>query len=143
MHPLLDQEAPGLSDRLAALPFERQQEIIGRASVIVAKHIGKLEQPIQRLIDKLSTAKILSSADAVKAQALADAADDEYFELQERDPDGERALRRFSEARLLTAIATVFSGRSPIDAADAAYELCKACDDSTVALAAIEADLVQ
>jgi hypothetical protein len=70
---------------------------------------------------------------------MAEAADDKYFGLQERDL--EAAGRAFSEARLLFAIAIGSGAKSASESADAVYELSKVLDDSTVVSTVMEAEI--
>src|SRR5712691_4249040 len=97
MH-ILDQEAPGLSERLRAVSGER--------NAIAVNHR-------------------LSGTRVAEAHSLAETADDKYFSLQESNRPENEWLNWFYKARLLTAIARSFSGDSWQDAADAACELSK------------------
>ena len=100
-----------------------------------------LEPPVQRLLRSLKTNQLLSPDDVTQAKSLAEGADGAYLELQDRGTDHGKALKFFSEARLLDAMATGFGGASPKDTTDAVYEICKVCDDATRVVRLIESDV--
>jgi hypothetical protein len=144
MH-ILDQEAPGLSDRLRALSLEQRRSIIAKASRLASESISDLEPAVQDLLKTSSSGHALVRTQVAEAQSRAEAADERYFDLRERGrPDGEW-LNWFYKARLLTALAAGFGGESWSDAADAVYELTKSRSDpaAIVALVASEIDAIQ
>lgn len=96
-----------------------------------------MAEPIKELVERATTHRGLAIADIELARSMAEAAAEEYLGFQEAE-DMTLPLKRFSEARLLTALATGFGAASVGDAADAAYELCKATDDPTAVIQAIE-----
>jgi hypothetical protein len=138
MHTLLDQEAPGLSGKLESLSLEKRRDAIASGCAVVAESLRDLTPQARSLVERLLSQGELTADDVAEAQALADAADEQYFELQERG-QRQKALGPFSEARLMAAIATGFGGTSVNATADALYELCKACDDPSPVIRSIEA----
>ncbi len=140
MRTLLDQEAPGLFARLESASRGERRRAIVVACGIAADSLGELQPAIRRLAQSLANQGKLSQQDLDAARSLAQEADDEYLDLQERGED-KRALKRFSEARLLTAIAAGATNTSLASSAEAAYELCKVLDDSSVVVASIVATI--
>jgi hypothetical protein len=142
VHTLLEQEAPGLFRRLERLSPAGRRSAIAEGSVAVAQALPELPSSLRRLVELLSTNGELSSGEVASARSLAEAADEEYFLLQDQG-DQRLALKRFSEARLLTALTSGFGELSVHDCADAVYELCKATDDPSLAIGAIEAAIAR
>lgn len=141
MDVLLDQEAPGLAKKLQSLPLEIRRNILARACLAASECLTDLEPSVQRLLRSLNTSHLLSPDDITKAKSLAEAADGAYLELQGRGKDNGKALKFFSEARLLNAMVTGFGGVLPKDTTDAVYEICKVCDDATRVIGVIESDV--
>lgn len=139
---ILDQEAPGLAKRLRAVPPALQHRIVTRVSLVTAQKLANLQKTTSDVLDELRSQGKLSSERAKSVMALSEAADDEYFDLQEQGAPEEEWSRRFSEARLLRGIAVGFGASPQEDIADAVYELIKALDDPAATLQSIESELV-
>ena len=131
-------EIAGLSRKLELLSAEERRRVIAASGLAVVKSLGDMPVPIRQLVERAHSACELSPQDVETARFLADAADEEYLDLQDRGEE-QLALKRFSEARLLTALATGFGGASANDSAEAIYELCKATDDPSIVINSIEA----
>jgi hypothetical protein len=144
MH-ILDQEAPGLSDRFRALSLEQRRRILAKASRLASESIADLEPAVQDLLQAASSRNALSRTQVVEAQSRAEAADERYFDLRERGRPDREWLNWFYKARLLTALAAGFGEESESDAADAVYELSKSRSDASaiLALVASEIDAIQ
>lgn len=138
MNTLLEQEAPGLTRKLEDLSLDRQYQVLRSGCLFVAKGLDQPEVPIRELLDKLASNRTPSRDEARKATALAEAADEEYLELQEQSTDQERILNLFSKARLLTAISIVFGSPSRESVLDGIYEVLKSCSDPTKLIQSIE-----
>ncbi|MCP3939446.1 MAG: hypothetical protein GY708_29215 [Actinomycetia bacterium] len=136
MRTLLDQEAPGIFNRLESASQEERRRAIVVACSAVANSLSGLQPEIRRLVQSLVDRGGLSQQDLDIAHSLAQKADDEYFDLQERGKD-ELALQRFSEARLLTAITTDLTSASLASSAEAVYELCMVFDDPSIVVASL------
>jgi hypothetical protein len=141
MNALLDQEAPGLAKKLASLSLEARRNILARACLIAGEYLIDLKPAVRDLLNNLKTNRLLSEDEVAQAVSLAEAADAKYLELLAERADKNRALKFFSEARLLMAVSTGLRGTSPQDCADAVYELCKTCDDPSALIRSIESDI--
>ena len=137
---LLDQDAPGLADKLELLPLEVRRNIITRACLAASEYLTDLEPAVQNLLRSLDANQVLSPDEVTEARRLADAADAAYLELDQA-ADYDKALKFFSEARLLSAMALCFGREAPRDATEAIYEICKTCDDATRLVRLIESDV--
>lgn len=137
MHTLLDREAPGLFHKLERSSLEGRRRAIAAGVLAVAEILGDLPAAVRELVERAHSTHGLSPQEVESAWTLAETADEEFIDLQERG-EGQPALRRFSEARLVTALATGFGGTSANDAADAIYELCKATDSPSIVVDSIE-----
>ena len=129
MHTLLEQEAPELTQKLKLLSPEKQQELLRKACYLVSQCLD-IEPPVQKLLDDLAAYTEPSPTKGVNAASLAEAADEEYLQLEEQKTDPEKALDLFSKARFLTAISIAFSSPTAISALDGIYELLKSCSDT-------------
>lgn len=114
-----------------------RRNAIAAGSATVAQALPQLPPATRHLVELLASNHGPSPEDAASARSLAEAADEEYFALQEQGDD-RSALARFSEARLLTALASGFGEPSAQECADAIYELCKATDDPAIVIHATE-----
>lgn len=139
MHVLLDSEAPGLAEKVISLPRDQWRSILVRACLMIASQTHGLSLPILELLEKLRVQNLLSLADIVRAGTQAQAADSKYFELQSEAAPG--ALKWFSEARLLTAIAIGFDDRRSDSSPEALYELTKASDNPAQLLRTVQSDV--
>jgi hypothetical protein len=137
MHALLEQEAPGLFRALERLSPAQRRTALAAGSAVVAQSLGDLATAIRELVERATAQCGLSNDDTELARSMATVADEEYLDLQGSEKT-RLASKRFSEARLLTALATGFGTTSVGNAADAAYELCKATDHPSLVIHAIE-----
>ena len=137
---LLDQDAPGLADKLELLPLEVRRNIITQACLVASDCLTDLEPAVQNLLRSLEANQVLSPDEVTEARRLADAADAAYLELDQA-ADHDKALKIFSVARLLSAMALCFGREAPRDATEAVYEICKTCDDATRLIRLIESDV--
>jgi hypothetical protein len=144
MH-ILDQEAPGLSDRFRALSLEQRRRILAEASRLASESISDLEPAVQDLLKAAASGNALFRTQVAEAQSRAEAADERYSDLRERGRSGQEWLNWFYKARLLTALAAGFGGESWSDTADAVYELSKSRSDPSAifAFVASEIDAIQ
>lgn len=140
MH-ILDQEAPGLADRLRSLDSQVSREILVRACIFASETLGEPEARVHSLLNDLRNNKMLTSLQAVEAASLAEAADSKYFALQREGASVEEWSKWFSLARLLTAISISFREMPHCDAADAVYELCHTQDDASALINLIQSDV--
>lgn len=141
MHALLDQEAPGLADRLRPLSSKTRRNILAEACILVGETLGDLEEAVQLLLDTLRSHKDLSGEQIASAASLTEAADNRYFQLQEQNVPESEWLHWFHKARLLEAMSIGFGEPTPEDTADAVYVLCKTCDDPSKLIKSIEANI--
>src|SRR5690348_15895566 len=100
MH-ILDQQAPGLSDRLRALSLEQRRSIIAKASRLASESISNLEPAVQELLTAASSGNALFRTQVAQAQSRAVEADERYFDLREREVSDRERLNWFYKARLL------------------------------------------
>jgi hypothetical protein len=138
---ILDQDAPGLAQRLRAVRPELQHRIVTRASLVTAEKLAGLHKTTSEVLAELQSQGKLSSERAKSVMALSEAADDKYFDLQGQGAPEQEWGRLFSEARLLRGIAVGFGASPQEDIADAVYELIKAQDNPAATLQAIESEL--
>ena len=137
MHTLLDREAPGLFPKLERASLDERRRAIAAGVFAVAEILGDLPAAVRNLVERAHSTHGLSLQEIESAWSLAETADEEFIDLQETG-EVQSALRRFSEARLVTALAAGFGGTSANDAADAIYELCKATDSPSIVVESIE-----
>jgi hypothetical protein len=140
MH-ILDQEGPGLAQRLRGLRPWNQRSVLAGASLLTAAKLADLDRSSSLLLDTLRSRGELSVEEAKSAMALSEAADDKYLKLQAKGVSDQQSQNVFSEARLLRAIAIGFGAPTQEDIADAVYELTKALDDPTDIIRFIESQL--
>lgn len=134
---LLDQDAPGLADKLELLPLEVRRNILTQACLAASECLTGLEPPVQNLLRSLEANRVLTPNEVTEARRLADTADAAYLELDQA-ADHDKALKFFSEARLLSAMALCFGRAAPRDTTEGVYEICKTCDDATNLIRLIE-----
>jgi hypothetical protein len=137
---LLDQDAPGLAEKLELLPLAVRRNILTRACLAASECLTDLGPLVQNLLRSLEANRVLSPDEATEARRLADTADAAYLKLDQAADHG-KALKFFSEARLLSAMALGFGRAAPRDATQAVYEICKTCDDATKLVRLIESDV--
>ena len=137
---LLDQDAPGLADKLELLPRDVRRNILTQACLAASECLTDLKPPIQKLLRSLEANQVLSADEVREARRLADTADAAYLELDQA-AEHDKALKFFSEARLLSAMALCFGREAPRDATEAVYEICKTCDDATRLIRLIESEV--
>ena len=138
---ILDQDAPGLAERLQATPAEIQRRIAARAALFTAEKLNDLHTTTIEVLDELRLRGTLSSERAKSVLVLSDRADDTYFELKERRAPEAEWGKLFSEARLLRGISVAFGASPPENIADAVYEFTKALDEPEAILRFIETEL--
>ena len=138
MYTLLEQELPGLARKLNGLSLERQYQALRAGCLFVGKCLDQPEASIQELLDKLSANWTPSPDDAKKAASLAEAADEEYLELQAQSTEQEKSLNLFSKARFLTAVSILFGSPSRQSVLDGIYEVLKSCSDPSKLIQSIE-----
>jgi hypothetical protein len=137
---LRDQDAAGLAEKLESLPLAVRRNILARACLAASECLTDLGPLVQNLLRSLEANRVLSPDEATEAKRLADAADAAYLE-SDQAADHDKALKFFSEARLLNAMALGFGQAEPRDAPQAVYEICKTCDDATRLVRLIESDV--
>jgi hypothetical protein len=137
-HVLLDEEAPGLADRLGQLQLEQRRRILAQVCRLASQTIDCLEPEDHALLGALSQDGALSGGQVAEAQRRAEAADDQYLTLQEEGAPESQWTCLFEKARLLTAISYGFRGDSADDTADAMYELSKTREDPSAIFDLVE-----
>ncbi len=140
MRTLLDQDAPGLANKLLSLSPGRRRKIFTKACLHASGPFNDLEGDARNLLENLKMNGTLSLEDVRVAESVAENADAKYLELQTRSVDETNMLKSFSQARLFTAMAIGFGGSQPEDFADAMYELFKSSDDPSAVIKVVEAD---
>ena len=140
MH-ILDQEAPGLSERLRPLSLRGRRRIVANACKTASETIYDLDARVQYLLKLIVSDHALSEAQVAEANSLAEAADERYFDLQAQNRPKNEWIGWFFKARLLTGIAAGFGGESWTDTADALYELSKTRDDASAIFALVDSDI--
>lgn len=140
IHPL-DQNAPGLAQRLESLTARTRRAILSKACLRAASGVAGLEERTVELVRAIQSGGGLSLEQAKQAMSLADVADNKYFELHQRSAVAEVWLKVFSEARLLTGMAIAFGAVPTQGAADAVYELSKSCPDPESLLCFIDSEI--
>lgn len=138
VHTLLEQEAPGLARKLESLSLDRQYQVLRMGCLFAGRCLDQPEAPIRDLLERLAADKTPSPDYAKKAASLAEAADQEYLELQAQSTEQERILNLFSKARLLTALSIVFGSPSRESVLDGIYEVLKSCSDLSKLIQSIE-----
>jgi hypothetical protein len=127
---VLDHDAPGLAGRLRALNSESRRKVVVKASLFAAQRMSELNANTQALLDKMRFSGEVSPQEAISAMVLSEAADDEYFKLQEEGAPAEVWGKSFSLGRLLRGIVVGFGAAPKEDIADAIYEISKSVDNS-------------
>ena len=140
MH-ILDQEAPGLAERLRLLPLESRRRVLARCCRRASEAITDLELAICNILKTISGDSVLSEVQIAEARNLADAADEQCRILQQQGWAATEWLNWCAKARLRTAIACGFGGTSWSDTADAVYELSKTQDDPAEILALVDLEI--
>lgn len=138
MH-LLDQDLPGVAQRLETLTPEARARLLAAACRFMAAELREQDFQVAALLDELSGGK--GAGGQARAARLAEEADGKYFDLQEAGAEEREWMRWFSRARLLSGIATSFAAVTASDAADALYELAHVVDDPSSLLAFVEGKL--
>jgi hypothetical protein len=138
MH-ILDQEAPGLAERLRALEPANQRAVLVRVALFTAARLSGPGTGTSLLLEALRSHGELSAAETKSAMSLSELADEKYFQLQEKGRA--ECEKSFFEARLLRGMAVGFGASAQGDIADAVYELAKATDDSAETIKFIESGL--
>ena len=137
----MDQDAPGLAQRLESLTAQTRRAILSKVCLRAASDLAGLDERTLELVRAVQSGGGLSLEQAKQAMSLADVADNKYFELHQRNAVAEAWLKVFSEARLLTGMAITFGAVPTQGAADAAYELSKSCHDPAGLLGFIESEI--
>ena len=140
MH-LLDQEAPGLAQRLRSLPPKAQRAILVKSCLRAAATLANLGSQTLELVKAIQSRGELSRHEAQLALALTETADDKYFALAARQAPADAWLQVFSEARLLNAMAITFEAAPGEGPADAIYELRKTTEDPSRFLKFIDSEI--
>lgn len=140
---LVDQYAPNLAARLGALSLEQRRGVLAESCAAMSERVHGLEPALRLLVDAAVEHGTLSGEELASVHAYAEMADGKYFDLQENSATAAESHRWFLTARLATALSAAFGGSDAEAAADAAYELCMADDDASVAIALIEAAVVR
>jgi hypothetical protein len=98
---VLDHDAPGLAGRLRALNSESRRKVVVKASLFAAQRMSELNANTQALLDRMRFSCEVSPQEAISAMVLSEAADDQYFKLQEEGAPAELWRKSFSLGRLL------------------------------------------
>lgn len=140
MH-LLDQEAPGLAQRLQFLPPTARRAILVKSCLRAATALANLDSQTLELLNAIQSRGELSKQEAQSALALAEASDDKYFALAAKQAPADAWLRVFCEARLLKAMAIVFEAAPGEGPADVIYELSKTTEDPSPLLKFVDSEI--
>lgn len=128
MH-ILDQDAPGLADKLATLSLEQRRLVLAKTCRFASELIEGVEPEVSFLVEAVARELSLPEADVTRAQTLAEAADERYFTLQEVGAPESVWLPWFFKARLLTGIAIGFGDETWTNAVSSVYEFSNTTDD--------------
>jgi hypothetical protein len=140
MH-ILDQDAPGLAERLRALRLDVRQAIFVKACISATASLKNMDSETAEFVDALRSRRELSKNQAAAALSLSEAADDRYLALLQRSAPTKERLADFSKARLLKSMAIMFGAVPGEGVADAVYELTKIQDDPSGIIGLIESDI--
>jgi hypothetical protein len=141
----LETLAPDLAERLRrASPDKQRAAALAACQFAIAKanvpHAG-----IEEACKGLRSGAGLSAAQQSEIEALAASLDNEYFDLQEAAEEGrattEDYLRKFAQARAVSAV--LFASKSdPLEAStEAVYEAAAAAEDKGALFSAVESVL--
>ncbi len=137
----LDQEAPGLADRLQSLSSATRRSILASACLFVGEKLAASDPALRPLLAALRSHSDLDPGQIACAARLAEAADNRYLELREKNASQIEWRHWFQKARLLMAMSVPFGEPSPKDTARAVYELCYTCDDPSEIIRSIESKI--
>jgi hypothetical protein len=132
--------APRLAKRLRTLKSDARHAILVKAFLFSAAMLGQLEAEVQDMLRSVEANGRLSSEEASKALALAEAEKDKSYALEEQNAPREKWVKPMSEACLLQAMVTAFGPDCEDDAA-AVYELLDTQDHGSKLTGFIESEI--
>jgi hypothetical protein len=138
---ILDQDAPGLANRLRGLKSENRHKVVVSASFFAARGMSDLGANTEALLDRMRACGEISAQEAESAIVLSGEADDRCFKLQEEGAPADVWGKSYSLARLLRGIGVGFGGEPKEDIADAIYEIAKSVDNSAGLLEHIASEI--
>jgi hypothetical protein len=137
MH-ILDQQAPGLTEKLAKLLVSQRRQLVAKVCELASRAMPDPGPEVRLLLETISRDNFLPAVRVTEVRSMAEAADNLYLAQREQGMDRQVWLKSFSQARLLTAVANEFGGSSWQDTADALYELFHTQDDPTALITLAE-----
>lgn len=140
MH-VLDQDAPGLAERLRTLPAEIQQDLLAKACLRTAEGADYSDPIVTECLAELRSRGALSERLAAAAVSASKRADEQYIAATAQTTSGHESLRIFSVARLLRAMGIAFGAVPDEGPADAVYELTRAVDDPSTVIGSIQSGI--
>jgi hypothetical protein len=128
---ILDQDVPGLSERLERLLPEQWRPVLVSACQIASRSITDLEPEFKQLLATSAATHSLSAEEVARVRAYAEVSDERYFDAQEAGEEECIWLNWFAKARLATAVANAFGSDESDTAENAFYEVLHSINDKS------------